>query len=687
VRKDRHYAALLAAASRSQGGSSSSSSMTKKKSSTSRKSQQKLQAAQAKAEEEDEQDDEEAAEIEEVLRQQSEMEEDQAATKKGGAKKKTNYSVPFSRVFAFSKPDIWLYPPALFAAMINGGTMPVFAILFSKITTVYYQPTSAMIQDSANQYSIYFLIFSVIVGGAIFMQFVLWGMIAERMTTRVRSSLFVAILRMEIGFFDRKANSVGVLTARLASDAALVKASIADRMSIGVQNLFTLAIGLGIAFYYGWELTLVLFACLPLLVIGGVFQMVAMGAANKEDEEAMKEANQVLAESVGNIRTVTAFRLRDRLVDLYNDFLAAPKRLSVKRGLTIGLGFGFSQCVIFGVYGLAFWYGAKLMADSGYSFEDVLLVFFAITMAGMGAGQAAAMAPDVSKGGAAVSSVFRILDRKSKVDPMSTQGITQGHGDGDINVNDVKFAYPTRSEAPVFSGINLSCPQGTTTVLVGQSGSGKSTIIQLIERFYDPDQGSVVYDGVDTKQANPKWLRSNFGLVSQEPMLFHGSIFENIVEGLPDDDFSGKIDVTTDQEIRQRVEQAAKDANAYEFISQFPDGFDTQVGEGGSMLSGGQKQRVAIARVLIRNPKVLLLDEATAALDNHSERQVQQTIDRLMQDPNRTTIVIAHKLNAAKTADNIAVVDHGVIVEQGTFEQLLAKKAAFYALYKAQNQK
>lgn len=680
-RKSGHYAALLAAASRSQEGDSSKGKKASFKSKPAKSKKDDKPAA-------DEIDEDEAAEIEEVMRQQSELEDvkDGAAVKKGKDGKPKPYKVSYGRIFAFSKEDKWLYPPAFLAAAINGGTMPVFAILFSKISTVYFNPTQEMVQDAANQFSLYFVIFSFIVGGAIFVQFYLWGLIAERMTTRVRSALFQAILRMEIGFYDRKANSVGVLTARLATDAALVKAAVADRMSLAVQNLCTLAIGLGIAFYFGWELTLVLFACLPLLAFGGAMQMIAMGNANKEDEETMKEANQVLSESLGNIRTVTAFQLRERLVVLYNTFLEKPKQLSIRRGLYIGAGFGFSQMVIFGVYGLAFYVGAIFMANNGYSFLDVLNVFFAITMAGMGAGQAAAFAPDIAKGSAAVSSVFRILDRKSKVDPLSDSGLKGDatSGDGDITVSDVNFTYPTRPDAPVFQNMNLKMERGTTTALVGQSGSGKSTIIQLIERFYDADSGSVVYDGVDTKQANPRWLRSNYGLVSQEPMLFSGTIYDNILEGLPE--AAGEnIDIVTDQDIMDRVEQAAKDANAHNFIMEFPDGYQTDVGEGGSMLSGGQKQRVCIARILMRNPKVLLLDEATSALDNISEQHVQQALDKLMEDTSRTTIVIAHRLSSISNADNIAVIDHGVVVEQGSFAELLERKGAFYALHKAQN--
>jgi len=422
-----------------------------------------------------------------------------------------------------------------------------------------------------------------------------------------------------------------------------------------------------------------------LIVITGAIQMQVMGTMNKEDEEAMKDANQVLAESVSNIRTVSAFDLKDRLVDLYDEFLAGPQALSKKKGVTIGLSFGISQGIIFVVYSIAFWYGARLIVFGSYTFQDVINVFFAIVMAGFGAGQAAAMAPDVSKGGHAVSSVFRVIDRSSKIDPFSDQGLAQKEADEsnnrDIAFSDVNFTYPSRPDAQVLKEFSLLCKDGTTTALVGQSGSGKSTCIQLLERFYDASQGSVKFHGVETNQANPRWLRSNYGFVQQEGNLFSGTVFDNIAEGLVSLQDEG---IPVPEEL---VIAAAKNANAHDFISEFPDGYQTEVGESGSMLSGGQKQRICLARCLIRNPKVLLLDEATASLDNISEKIVQEALDKLMIEQKRTTIVIAHKLSTVQHADKIAVVDHGKIVEQGTHSELLAKGGAYAKLYNAQSKK
>jgi ATP-binding cassette subfamily B (MDR/TAP) protein 1 len=593
---------------------------------------------------------------------------------KGKAKEKL-YSVPMSRIFQFSRPERLLYVPFIFSAVVNGAQLPLFSILFAGISNVYFLPTDAQIQTEANKYSLYFIAFSVVGALSNLGAFSLGGVIGEKMTTRVRGTLFRSLLRQDMAFFDERANSIGALTSRLSTDAALIKASLADRMALGIMNVTTLTIGFVIAFIFGWQLTLVLLALLPLIVLSGAMQFFAMRGLANADEKLLENASQILSESISGIRTVTAFALRGRVVALYDGHLQPAMDNATKKGLVGGLGFGFSQGCMFVLYAIAFWYGSRLIVNDGYTFQDVINVFFAITMAGMGIGQTAAMAPDVAKSSVAVSNVYKILDRKTPIDSLSVQGArAEAQTNDDIVLDSVDFAYPSRPDAKVFDQFSLTIKAGTTVALVGMSGSGKSTAIKLLERFYDADKGAVFFHGIDTKTANVAWLRAQLGAVQQEPNLYEASIYDNIAAGVP-----GADDAPVPQE---QVVAAAKAANVHDFIESLPDGYSTIVSD--STLSGGQKQRIAIARCLIREPRVLLLDEATSALDQTSERLVQEAIDKMTSGGSTTSIIVAHRLSSIQSADVICVVHQGKIVEAGTHDGLISRKGPYAKLYQSQ---
>ncbi|KAJ1475715.1 ATP-binding cassette transporter [Baffinella frigidus] len=355
----------------------------------------------------------------------------------------------------------------------------------------------------------------------------------------------------------------------------------------------------------------------------------------------------------------------------------AHVKAAVPKGVLMGAIQGYSQGALFLAFALMYWYGGTYLADdsavapplSDSKFEGMFIPIFCMLMLGAGLGQASQGATDSAKAAQAAGRVFEVVDRVSKIDHESDAGAKPPVVHGKIEMENVCFAYPSRPDQKVCNDFSLVVEAGTTVALVGASGSGKSTVVSLVERFYDPDSGSVKMDGVDIRELNVRWLREQIGLVGQEPVLFAGTIADNIA--------NGKVGAT-----REEVEEAAKMANAYSFIMEFPAGFETDVGQKGGQLSGGQKQRVAIARAMIKNPSILLLDEATSALDTTSEKVVQQALDELMRKTKRTTIVIAHRLSTIRNADRICVVKRGRVVEQGTHDQLMANapNGAYYKL-------
>jgi len=592
--------------------------------------------------------------------------------KKKSKKKKEKREVPLSRIFKFASPDrFWMIPGAL-AASINGAIFPILAVLMSNVNDSFFRINSNAVLNDGKFWALMFLALGGIAGIARMTQTTSFGIVSTRMTSRIRNTAFSSLIRNEIGYFDNQENSVGVLTSKLASDAALVKAAITDTVGVVIMNLVTIVVGLFVSFIASWKLSLVTLSMFPVLAFSAMIQVKVLSGLDRNDQSAKEGAGQILSESVLGIRTVTALGLKDRVVSLYIESLSGPMKQAIKRGLISGAAFGFGQMVPYFARALGFWYGGTLIRNDEITFQQFIQSFLGIMMMSISIGQNVAANGDVSKGASAVNSIFRIVDRKSLIDSMSENGNKPSQLMGDIEFKNISFSYPTRANMVILQNFNLKIKRGETVALVGASGSGKSTLVLLLERFYDPLNGTIKVDDVDIKDLNIKWLRSQMGYVGQEPQLFVGTIKENIL--------NGRIDATDDE-----VFEAAKKSNAYDFIMTFPDKFDTMVGMKGTQLSGGQKQRIAIARAMLRNPKILLLDEATSALDNESEKIVQEALDELLLKEKRTTIVVAHRLSTVRNANMIVVLDKGIVVETGTYDELLSKpNGSFAKLYAAQ---
>ncbi|KAJ4146830.1 hypothetical protein LMH87_001389 [Akanthomyces muscarius] len=372
--------------------------------------------------------------------------------------------------------------------------------------------------------------------------------------------------------------------------------------------------------------------------------------------------------------------MRSRLVANFDEYLTEAHNLGKKISPLFGALFSAEYTIIYLGFGLAFWQGINMMArgeikDSG----QIFTVLLSVVIAAISLTSLAPYSIEFTRAAAAADQMFTLIDRRSNINPFDESGEQPTQTVGQIEIKNVTFAYPTRPDTVVLDDFTLNVPAGKVTALVGQSGSGKSTIVGLIERWYNPSAGTIKLDGRPLDQLNINWLRKNVRLVQQEPVLFQGSVYDNIAYGLVGTPWEN----VPREEKLARVQEAARLTFAHAFVSDLPKGYDTEIGQRGDLLSGGQKQRVAIARSVVSGPKVLLLDEATSALDPHAEGVVQQALDKASEG--RTTIVIAHKLATIRKADNIVVMTKGQFVEQGSHDNLIAQDGAYAKLVKIQS--
>ncbi|XP_012936337.1 ATP-dependent translocase ABCB1 isoform X2 [Aplysia californica] len=549
-------------------------------------------------------------------------------------------------------------------SVLNPGKCTELSVFYGGNITCADVPVQEDILETMTDFAIYYCI---IAGGVMltaYLQVAMWMTAAERQAHRIRQEFLKNVLRQDIGWYDT--HEAAELNTRLADDVTKIQDGVGDKVGSFLQWFSSFISGFVIGFVYGWKLTLVILAVSPFLVgAAGLFSKLAASMTAKE-LEAYAKAGAVAEEVFGAIRTVVAFGGQEKEAKRYSGNLSDAEAFGVKKGFTNGASMGFIWLVIMCCYALGFWYGGKLVReDSDYDVSNMIIVFFSVLIGAFSLGNAAPNIQSLATARGAAFTVFNLIDLKSAIDSSSDEGERPSSVKGTIQFRNIGFAYPSRPEVTVMNNLSLEALPGQTVALVGASGCGKSTTVQLLLRFYDPLQGQIFLDGKDIKDLNIKWLRRNIGLVSQEPVLFATTIAENIRYG--------REDVTMEEII-----QAAKNANAYDFIMNLPQKFDTLVGERGAQLSGGQKQRVAIARALVRNPKILLLDEATSALDTESESIVQDALDKAREG--RTTLVIAHRLSTIKTADIICGIDNGVVVEKGTHNDLMAKQGIYYQL-------
>ncbi|XP_047947710.1 ABC transporter B family member 11-like isoform X2 [Salvia hispanica] len=572
--------------------------------------------------------------------------------------------VSLYRLAHLNKPEALVLIAGAVVAVITGAILPVFGLLTAIMIKTFFELPDKMRKDS-EFWALMFLILGIVALVAYSLRSYLFGVAGNKLIKRIREMCFEKLVSMEIEWFDMAKNSSGVISARLSTDAAMIRALVGDALAQIVQEIASLLVGFAIAFEACWQLALIVGAMMPLLGLNTYVQMKSAKGFIKEAKLMNEKASQVANDAVGNMRTVASFCAQEKIMEIYKEKCEGPASSGTKSGLIGGIGFGSSMCFLYLVYAGSFYAGARLVEDGKTTTANVFCVFFVLSMVATAISTWSAMAPDSGKAKAAAASIFAILDGKSKLDPRDESGITLENIDGEIEFRHVYFSYPSRPDIQILNDLSLTVSSRKIVGLVGESGSGKSTVISLLQRFYEYDSGHITLDGIEIHKLQLKWLRQQMGLVNQEPVLFNDTIRANIAYG--------KGESPTEAEIIA----AAKSANAHEFISGLNRGYDTVVGERGVQLSGGQKQRVAIARAIIKKPKILLLDEATSALDAESEKIVQEALDRVM--VNRSTIVVAHRLSTIRGADSIAVFKNGCIVEKGNHQSLINIKDGYYS--------
>lgn len=498
----------------------------------------------------------------------------------------------------------------------------------------------------------------------------------EHITGKIREQYLAAILRQNIAFFDKL--GAGEITTRITADTNLVQDGISEKIALTLTAMATFVTAFVIAFIKYWKLTLILsstvFAIVFVMGLGSTFII----KFNKQSLESYALGGTVAEEVMSSIRNATAFSTQDKLARQYDTHLAEAEKWGLKLKAGLAIMISAMMGIIYFNYGLSFWMGSRFIVDGQMTLSEVLTIMLAIMIGAFSLGNVAPNAQAFTTSVAAAAKIFNTIDRASPLNPMDDKGEKLDHVEGTVELKNIRMIYPSRAEVVVMQDVSLKVPAGKTTALVGASGSGKSTIVGLVERFYDPVGGEVYLDGHEVSKLNLRWLRQQISLVSQEPTLFGTTIFGNIQHGL----IGTKYEHAEIEQQEELIVAAAKMANAHDFVIGLPEGYDTNVGERGFLLSGGQKQRIAIARAMVSDPKILLLDEATSALDTKSEGVVQAALDVAAQG--RTTIVIAHRLSTIKTADNIVVMSEGRIVEQGSHDELLERKSAYYNLVEAQ---
>ncbi|GAA4468940.1 ABC transporter transmembrane domain-containing protein [Nibrella saemangeumensis] len=562
------------------------------------------------------------------------------------------------RIFHFVKPYRTYFALGFLFLILSTATTLSFGKLIGEITSVI----EGRSPYSLNQVVSFFVVILVVQAIFSFFRIFFFAQVSERSMADVRRSVYGKIITLPIYFFEQR--RVGELTSRISSDVTQLQDVLSITLAEFFRQIATLTVGTVIIFYLSWKLTLFMLATFPVMIIAAIFFGNFIRKLSRKAQDELANANVVVEETLQSVNVVKAFTNERLEIKRYSSALQKVVNNSLKAAKFRGVFVSFIIFALFGGIIGVVWYGGTLVLTGEMPFSDLLTFIIYTMFIGGSVGGLGDLYAQVQKTIGASERILEILEEQPEVDVVSEPTALSVPVEGRIAFRNVRFSYPSRPDIEVLKGISLEVASGRKIALVGQSGAGKSTIVQLLMRYYPVSEGSITVDGRNIQDFDVTDLRQNIAVVPQEVMLFGGSIKENIAYGKPG---------ATDAEIME----AARRANALEFIRSFPEGFDTVVGERGVKLSGGQRQRIAIARAILKDPAILILDEATSSLDAESERLVQEALDVLMQ--NRTTIIIAHRLATIRKVDTIYVIREGQIAESGTHDELTALGEGLYA--------
>ncbi|KAF7562159.1 hypothetical protein G7046_g1999 [Stylonectria norvegica] len=575
-----------------------------------------------------------------------------------------------SLVWKLNQPERYHILVGMMCSLLAGAGSPANGIFFGNAVIALTNPALSTGGNSLNFWALMYLILGLCLLLVFAVQGYCFAVAGSSLGRRGRTRAFASILGQDMAFFNRQGNSSGALAAFLSVEATKLTGISGNTLSAIANSIMTLVSAVAISCSFGWKLGLVATSMIPILVSCGFLRFWVV-AKIESRFKAVTEATAIASEAVSALCTVAALTLETTINRQYAECLWRSQREDLANEFSSAFLFALSQSLPILVNALLFWYGGtKLIATGEYTVQQLFICYITITLAAAAAGTIFSYAPEIAGARGAASRLKDILESMPSIDAAADTGAKADNLLGNIDLQDTSFAYPARPQQIVLQKINLLANPGHMVALVGGSGSGKSTILNLIERFYDPRTGAVLADKQDIRELNVASWRSRIALVEQEAPLIGATIRECLVsedENISDGD----------------IEQACRSANIHDFVISLPEGYNTGVGARGNRLSGGQKQRIAIAKALLRDPKILLLDEATSALDSESENLVRDALNHA--SFGRTTISVAHRLSSIAHAQRIYVFDHGSIIEAGSHDELMAKNGKYSELVKLQS--